>query len=412
MNFPFFIAKRYFLTRKLRNVINIISLISVVGVAIGTMALVVILSVFNGFDELLERSYSSFDPDLKIEPVSGKVFSLQDNEKIDSLKKMESVAVFTEVLEENALIKYDDKQYIGRIKGVEDNFNDLTGIDSMIVNGEYALRAENKDMAVIGQGVAYYLSVSLNFMEPLIIYIPERGQTSMVNPQQAYNRKYIFPIGIFSIQADYDVKYVIVPLHFARDLLEYDDEVSALELKIKEEYKIETVQQEIKELIGPSFEVKNRNEQHALFHQVMQSEKLYTFVILTFILIVASFNIIGSLTMLIIDKKDDIVILRSLGAHINSIKRIFFLEGWMISILGAVIGVGSGIFICWLQETFGLIRLGTSGSFMVDNYPVEIQFLDVFLVFITVLAIGFLASYYPVRYITRKYILSDPREKL
>jgi lipoprotein-releasing system permease protein len=412
VNFSFFIAKRYFLTRKLRNVINIISLISVVGVAVGTMALVVVLSVFNGFDELIKSTYSTFDPDLKIQPVKGKVFTAQGNEKFQAIQELESVAVYTEVLEENALVKYDEKQYIGRIKGVEENFSQLTDIDSMVVHGSYALHQEGKDWAVIGQGVAYYLSVSLNFMEPLNIYVPERGQTAMFNPREAFNRKYIFPIGIFSIQQDYDMKYILVPIQFARDLLDYDKEVTGVELKIKDSYDQETVQQEIQSILGPDFEVKNRSEQHAMLNKVMKSEKFSIFLILTFILIVASFNIIGSLTMLIIDKKDDIIILRSLGANIKSIKRIFFLEGWMISIVGSLIGVLIGVFITWLQERFGLISLNSSGSFMIEDYPVHVQGLDVLLVFVTVVAIGFFASYYPVRYITRKFILSESREKL
>jgi lipoprotein-releasing system permease protein len=320
---------------------------------------------------------------------------------------MESIAVFSEVLEENALVHYDDKQYVGRIKGVEENFKDLSGVDSLIVHGKFALQGEGKDWAVIAQGVAYYLSVSLNFMEPLQIFVPQRGQSAMVNPQQAYNRKYIFPAGIFRIQQEQYIRYVIVPLHFARDLLDYDKEVTAVELKVKDGYDVQSTKKKVKEILGNEFVVKDRNEQHAVLNKVMKSEKLSIFVILTFILIVASFNIIGSLTMLIIDKKNDILILRSLGADIRLIKRIFFLEGWLISIIGSIIGVALGVFISWLQEYFGLIKLGSTGAFMVENYPVSVQGLDVLLIFLTVLAIGFIASYYPVRYITRKFILSD-----
>ncbi|MFW5963013.1 MAG: ABC transporter permease, partial [Bacteroidota bacterium] len=339
MHFPLFVAKRYFLTRKLRNVINIISIISVIGVAVGTMALVVVLSVFNGFDELIKSTYSTFDPDLKIEPKIGKMFNPGEEEGFEKLREMESIAVFTEVLEEDALVRYDEKQYIGRIKGVENNFTDLTEIDKRIVNGEFALHEDGKERAVVGQGVAYYLSVSVNYTEPLNIYVPKRGQSGTFNPEQAFNREYIYPTGIFSIQQEYDVEYILVPLEFARDLLDYDQEVTAVELKIKEGYDINKTRNEIREILGDNFEIKNRSEQHAMLNKVMKSEKLSIFVILTFILIVASFNIIGSLTMLIIDKKNDMLIFRSLGANFSTVKRIFFFEGWMISIVGSVIGV-------------------------------------------------------------------------
>ncbi|MFW6096125.1 MAG: FtsX-like permease family protein [Bacteroidota bacterium] len=412
MHFPLFVAKRYFLTRKLRNVINIISIISVIGVAVGTMALVVVLSVFNGFDELIKSTYSTFDPDLKIKPKIGKMFNPGEEEGFEELREMESIAVFTEVLEEDALVRYDEKQYIGRIKGVENNFTDLTEIDKRIVNGEFALHEDGKERAVVGQGVAYYLSVSVNYMEPLNIYVPKRGQSATFNPEQAFNREYIYPSGIFSIQQEYDVEYILVPLEFARDLLDYDQEVTAVELKIKEGYDINKTRNEIREILGDNFEIKNRSEQHAMLNKVMKSEKLSIFVILTFILIVASFNIIGSLTMLIIDKKNDMLIFRSLGANFSTVKRIFFFEGWMISIVGSVIGVIIGVFISWLQETFGLIQLNESGSFMIDHYPVNVHIPDVLLIFFTVLAIGFFASYLPVRYIIRKYIFSNSRETM
>ncbi|MFP4621397.1 MAG: FtsX-like permease family protein [Bacteroidales bacterium] len=412
MNFPFFIAKRYFLTKKLRNVINIISLISVIGVTVGTMALVVVLSVFNGFEDLIKSTYSAFDPDIQITPEKGKTFVVDEDPGFDSVKNLAGVEVFCGVLEENALIRYNEKQYIGRVKGVPDDFIKLSGLDSMITNGEFLLRGENKDMAVLGKGLAYFLSVSLNFMEPLNIYVPERGQTAMVNPREAFKRKYIFPSGIFSTQPEYDAQYVIVPIDFARDLLDYKSEVTAVEIKVNENHQMNQVEKQVEEILGKDYVVKNRNEQHEVFYKVMQAEKWYIFLILTFILIVASFNIIGSLTMLIIDKKEDIVILRSLGASLKTIRRIFFMEGWMISVIGALAGTGVGLFICWLQETFGLLRLGQSGSFVVDYYPVEIQWLDVLGVFATVLAIGFIAAWYPVRYITRQYVTAELRENI
>jgi len=412
VNFPFFIARRYFLTRKLRNLINIISFISVVGVTVGTMALVVVLSVFNGLEGLIKSRYNAFDPDIKITPATGKTFDPREDERFEKIEKLAGVEVFSKVLEENALIRYDKKQYIGRIKGVEDNFEALTGVDTMITGGRFALEEDKRDFAVVGQGLAVFLSISLNFMEPLNIYVPQRGQAATYNPRQAFNRKYIFPSGFFSTSPEYDQQYVIVPIEFARQLLDYQNQITTLEIKVKDNHKITNVEEEIEELLGDDYQVKNRNEQHEVFYKVMQSERYAIFLILTFILIVASFNIIGSLTMLIIDKKSDIMILRSLGANLKTIRKIFFIEGWMISVIGALAGVALGLFICWLQMTFGLIRLGTSGSFMVDFYPVDIQWLDILGVFGTVLVIGFFAAYYPVRYITRRYIMSDLRENI
>src|SRR6056297_1016983 len=332
VNFPLFIARRYFLTRKLRNVINLISLISVVGVAVGTMALVVVLSVFNGFEGLIKSTYNAFDPDIKITPEKGKTFIVSGDDRFQQVEKLAGVDGFSRVVEENALIRYDDKQHIGRIKGVEENFQDLSGVDSMITNGRFVLEENNREFAVVGRGVAYFLSISLNFMEPLNLYVPERGQAATYNPSDAFSRKYIFPSGVFSTQPEYDKQYIIVPMEFARQLLDYDKEVTAVEIRVSDQFQINRLEEEIQEILGEGFIVQNRYEQHEVFYKVMQSEKWYIFLILTFILIVASFNIIGSLTMLIIDKKTDILILRSLGANLKTIRKIFFIECWMISV--------------------------------------------------------------------------------
>jgi len=412
VNFPLFIAKRYFLTKRLRNVINIISLISVIGVSVGTMALVVVLSVFNGFEDLIKSTYNAFDPDIKITPAKGKTFVMEEDQRFDKVRKLSGIEIVSGVLEEDALIRYDERQYIGRIKGVPDNFVQLSGVDSMITRGDFMLQDGQKEFAVLGRGLAYFLSVSLNFMEPLVIYVPKREEVPLYNPGNAFNRKYIFPSAVFSTQPEYDAQYVLVPIRFVRDLLEYEKAITALEIKVKGDYPVHRVEDKLEEILGEDYLVKNRYEQHEVFYKVMKSEKWYIFLILTFILIVASFNIIGSLTMLIIDKKEDIVILRSLGANLKTIRRIFFIEGWMISLIGALAGTAIGILICWLQETFGLLSLGHSGSFVVDYYPVNIQWLDVMGVFATVLAIGFLAAYYPVRYITRRYVPADLRENI
>ncbi len=396
LNFPFHIAKRYLFSKKSRNAINVISSVSVAGVAIGTIALIVVLSVFNGFDNLVQSLFNSFDPDLKITSVIGKTFPA-DNEKIQMLEKADGILYLTEVVEENALLKYDERQYIATIKGVDEDFVKMSGIDSMIIDGDFTLVKDGKPYAVMGQGVAVNLAVGLNFISPVIFYVPRNTKLISMNPAKAFNRKYIFPSGIFAIQQDFDSEYVIVPLFFARDLLGYTNEVSAIEIKVNPSYETSAVQENIKELLGPEFSVKNRFEQQELLYKIMKSEKWAIFLILTFILVVASFNVIGSLTMLIIEKKKDIVILRSMGASLSMLRRIFLFEGWMISLLGAFSGLILGTLICWVQQRFGIIQLQGSGSFVIDAYPVSIEIPDLIWIFLTVLLIGYLAAWYPVK---------------
>jgi len=407
LNFSFYIAKRYLFAKKSRNVINIISAISVVGVSIGTMALIVILSVFNGFDNLVQSLFNSFDPDIKITIKEGKTFS-SGAEKIQNLKKLKGVLYVSEIIEENALLKYDDRQYIVTVKGVSDEFINMSGIDSMIIDGEFILKENKNNYAVIGQGVALNLAVGLNFITPINIYVPKRTQKVSLNPEKAFSRKYIFPSGIFAIQQDFDSRYIIVPIDFARDLLDYSNEVSAIELKLDPVFNKDKIQEEIKKHLGTGYEVKNRFEQQELLYKIMKSEKWAIFLILTFILIIASFNVIGSLTMLIIEKKKDIDTLRSLGTNLSVLRKIFLFEGWMISILGAFLGLLTGIIICWIQQHFGLIKIQGSESFVIDTYPVYLELPDFVYVFVTVLFIGYLAAWYPVRYISGKFLI-DPR---
>lgn len=407
MNFPFFISKRYLVAKKSKNAINIISMISIVGVTIGTAALIVVLSVFNGFDGVIKSMYNAFDPDLKITPNQGKVFTLKDIPRYDEIKNHPAIFDISETLEDNALLKYSDQQYVATIKGVSENFTKISGVDTMIIAGDFILQHKNQNYAVVGQGVAIFLSLNINFIDPLIVYVPKRSAQITLNPEQAFNRKPIFASGVFGIQQEFDAKYVIVPLQFARSVFDYQDEISALEIKIKEGYEISKVQKEIAGILGDGFEVKDRYQQHEMFYKIMKSEKWSIFLILTFILIIASFNIIGSLTMLIIDKKDDISILRALGANVNIIRKIFLTEGWMISVVGAVIGLGLGWFVCWLQIEFEFVKLKGAGSFIIDAYPVKMMWNDFIAVFATVSIIGFIAAWYPVRYITKRYVLSE-----
>ena len=402
MNLPFFIASRYLLAKKSQNAINIISGISVAGVAIGTMALITVLSVFNGFDSIIKSLYNSFEPELKITIAEGKTFD-PGMYSFDEIKKNTSVEYYSEVLEENVLLRYGDRQHIATVKGVDGQYHRVTGVDSMMVDGVYSLWDGERPMAVVGLGVAYHLAIGLNFLNPINIYVIRRGGNISMNPERAIKRRFIFPSGMFSIEQEINSRYLLVPLAFARELLQHSTEVSAIELKLEEDCDGDLVQQEIQGILGDKFLVKNRNEQNELFYRIMKSEKWAIFFILSFILVIASFNVIGSLTMLILDKKNDITTLDSMGASASLIKRIFLLEGWMISISGAVIGLILGSLISWLQAKYGLIKLSGSGSFIIDAYPVVFQLQDVAKVFLTVIAIGFLAAWIPVRYLSRKY---------
>lgn len=398
---PFYIAKRYLFSKKSHNAINIISAISLGGVTVGTMALIVVLSIFNGFDSLIKSMFNSFDPDLKITLVEGKVFSTE-NEAFQTIKKMPEIAFYIESLEEAVLLEYADKQHIGIIKGVDAGYSKMNRIDTMMMNGDFLLHYNKEDFAVVGYGVAYYLSLGLNFVNPIKIWTPRRTAKPTFDPQKAFNRKTIFPIGVFSVQPEFDAKYVITPIDFARELLEYDDEVGMVEIKIKQIYNKEKVQQKIQAILGDKFRVKNRYEQHELFYKIMKSEKWAIFLILSFILVIASFNVLSSITMLILEKKKDIAILQSMGANKKLIRRIFIAEGWLISIIGAILGLILGVFVSFMQQEFGIVGFPGEASFVIDSYPVEIQLADIFYVFTVVICIGFVAAWYPINIFIKK----------
>lgn len=403
MNFPLYIAKRYLFAKKSHNAINIISAISLAGVTIGTMALIIVLSVFNGFDHLIQTLFNSFDPDLKITIVEGKSFQA-DNEKLKQLSEIPGVVAWSKVIEENALIKYGEKQYIATIKGVDRNYPLINNLDSCITEGSYTLEDEKGRYAVIGQGIEYYLQVGLKFITPLVIYVPRKSATITMNPENAFNQKYIYPSGVFNILTDYDSKYVLVPISFAQELLDDSLSITALEIRTTENKNVDQIQENIQHLFGTKFSVKNRYQQKELFYRIMKYEKWAIFMILTFILAIASFNIVGSLSMLIIEKKKDISTLHSIGADRQFLRRVFLYEGTMISFFGAFLGLCLGLIICWLQITFGIVKFPSSGSFIINAYPVDIKAMDVAFVLVTVLLIGYLAAWYPVRYIIKIYL--------
>ncbi len=399
LSFSFRIARRYLFSKKSHNAINIISGISAAGVAIGTMALVCVLSVFNGFESLISNMFSSFDPDLKITLTHGKTFDVNSKE-FNELRKLKSVAVFTEIIEENALLRFKDKQMPATIKGVDKNFEKMTRIDSIMYDGKFQLFDGAFQRAIPGIGVAGTLGLGAHFIDPLYIYAPKRtSKINLIRPENSFNQVGAFVSGIFSVkQLQYDDHYVLISIDLARDLFEYEKtKVSSVELKLAKGVNQSDIQKEIQTLIGKKFQVKNRYEQQESFFKIMKIEKWITYLILCFILLIASFNIIGSLSMLIIDKKADIYTLKNLGADNQLIKRIFLFEGWMISGVGAFVGIGLGAVLCLLQQYFGLLKLGT--GYVVDAYPVVTNLLDLLLVFVTVILMGFLAAYYPVRYI-------------
>jgi len=410
VNFSFYIAKRYLFSKKSHNAINVISGVSVCGVALATLALVCTLSVFNGFQNLVTTMFTAFDPELKITAVSGKVFDAQDD-RIQSLKQMPEVEVFSESLEDNVMVQYKDRQAMAVIKGVEDNFSQLTAIDSILYGrGEMVLHDEVVAYAIPGIELVSILGTGVRFLDPLEIYAPKRGsKINVASPASSFNSDYLHSSGlVFAVnQQKYDASYILTSLKFARDLFQYDTEVSSIELKLKEGANINKVQGRIASMLGKDFLVLNRYEQQADTYRIMEVEKLISYLFLTFILLIACFNVIGSLSMLIIDKRADVVTLRNLGANDKIIKRIFLLEGCLISFLGALIGVVLGVALCLVQQESGFISLGSgdsAGAFVVDAYPVNVQLTDVLLVLLTVLVISFFSVQYPVRYLSRRLL--------
>lgn len=408
MNLSFYIARRYLFSRKKHNAVNIISGISVCGVALATLAMVCTLSVFNGFQDMVAGFFTAFDPQLKITVREGKVF-LPDEPALQQVRALPEVEVWTETLEENAMVQYKDRQVMAVIKGVDDNFEQLTSIDSLLYGtGQFILKDNIVDYGFLGIELMSQLGTGIQFVDPLQVFAPRRNvRVNLANPSAAFNREYLFsPGAVFVVnQEKYDAHYIVTSLSFARRLFDYGREVSAVELKLKPNADTEAVRQRIATLLGDRFVVQNRYEQQADVFRIMEIEKLISYLFLTFILVVSCFNVIGSLSMLILDKRDDVVTLRNLGADDRLVVRIFLFEGRLISVFGAVGGILSGLLLCWAQQRFGFITLGGgSGAFVVDAYPVSVHVSDVMLVFATVLAVGFLSVWYPVRYLSRRLL--------
>ena len=408
MNFPLFIARRYLFSKKSTNAINVISLISVVGMAVGTMALVIVLSVFNGFHDLVASFFTQMDPQLKVVPVQGKTAPADDS-ILTQIRQLPEVDVATETVEDMALAVFNGKQSMVTLKGVDDNFDQLTHITEILYgDGEFQLHAADLQYGTVGIRLAQELGMNVGYGTYLRIYAPRRdGQLDMSNPQDGFMLDSLCSPGVvFSVrQAKYDKNYIIAPIGFARNLFAQQGMVSALELRLKDGSNIDAVKKKMRRLAGNEYRVLDRFEQQADTFKIMEIEKIIAYIFLTFILIVACFNIIGSLSMLIIDKRDDVQTLRNLGANDRQISRIFLFEGRFIAVIGAVVGITLGLLLCWLQQRYGLVSLGeTSGSFVVNAYPVSVHYSDVVIIFFTVIAVGWLAVWYPVRYLSRRLL--------
>ncbi len=401
MKLTFFVSRKYFFSRKSPRAVNIISLVSVIAVTLGTSALIIVLSVFNGFETLVQSLYNSFDPDIKITSAQGKTFK-QEIISVDELKKIQGIQFVVPVIEENALLRYHDQQYIAIIKGVTPEFAKMSGLDTMIIDGAMVLQSGDTNFAVVGSGIAYNLNMNIgDFDGRLSVFVPQVEIKTSINAEDAFNHGFILPSGVFSIQQDFDTKYILVPLRFAKEMTGYDTEVTAMEIGLSKGADKEKVQSQIEQLLGGNFLVHDRFQQHELLYKIMKSEKWAVYLILTLILIIAVFNLVSSLTMLIISKQKDIAVLQSMGADVSVIRKIFLTDGLMITFTGALIGIVIGYAVCWLQLRYGLVSLGNPGSFVISKYPVEMQATDFIYVFLTVIAIGLAAAVYPSAKIIR-----------
>ena len=409
MNLPLHIAKRYLFSKKSHNAINIISAISVCGVALATLALVCTLSVFNGFHDLIASFFTHFDPDLKVETVKGKTFT-PDSTQLIAIESIPGVEVVSSTLEDNAMAKYKDQQTMVTIKGVDDNFQALTHIDEILYgNPEFKLYDAVVDYGIMGQQLMYILNTGVQPYDPIEVYAPRKGtRVNMSNPLANFHRELLYsPGSVFNINdSRYASSYIITSMDYAHRLFDYTDEVSALELRLFPEADVQEVKHAICSIVGEGFTVKDRYEQQEATFKVVKIEKFISYLFLCFILMVACFNIISSVSMLILDKRDNANTLRSLGAPDGMVARIFIYEGNLIALIGAIVGLVLGIVLCLLQQHFGLIGLGGDGQFVVSAYPVRVKFTDIVLVFFSVVVVSAISVWLPIR-LVNKYFMKD-----
>jgi len=394
LHLSLFIARRYLFAKKSHNVINIISLISATGIAVGTAALIIILSVYNGFEGLIKSLYGTYESDLLITPATGKSFS-PNSPDFETIRRDSRIAYFCEVVEENVFIKYGEQESVAIIKGVDSTYSQITQLSEYIKEGEFSLYHGELPQAILGRSLAQHLGVRVHFVDPLYLYFPSRNsQLSMMNPASSLNRERVFPAGIFSLEQGFDKKYLFVPIEVARELLEYEDEVSSVELYLKESGDLQGLKKNLKALLKDGYHVKDRYEQNETLYKMMESEKLTIYIILLFVLIIISCNLFGSLSMLIIEKSEDALTLKSMGAGERLIMRIFLFEGWMISLLGLSAGTLIALLLCFAQQAFGIIPM--PGNFIIDSYPVIVKTSDVIITVCGIAIIGFFAARLPL----------------
>lgn len=400
MNLPLLIARRYFFSKrqgKSFNLINLISGISLLGYIVGAMALVIVLSVFNGFEGMFSAMYNNFDPDMQIIAKEGKTFT-RDSTTIATLKKLNGVELVAEVLEENVLLKYDDRQTIAKAKGVDKNYTRLTSLDSCLVAGTMLLEYDDQPYALVGQEIAWKLAVDpSDIFKKMTIYVPSQGAVDVLNPEANFNKALVAPAGIFSVQQEVDETYIIVPIRFLQQLLGREQQLSSLDIKLKEGVSTDHAKSEMALMMGNEFVIKNRYEQREAFYKIMKSEKLISYIILLFILLIAAANSIASLYLLTLEKKKDIGLLANIGMKAKQVYAIFMFEGIFIALTGGTIGIVLGIIICYAQQQFGFIHLTDGSAFMFQQYPVELRLADIVLVFATVVTLGIITAQYPAR---------------
>lgn len=409
MKLPLHIARRYLFAKKSHNAINIISIVSVCGIIVCTIALICVLSVLNGFQQFYATLFTSFDPELKIIPATGKVFDME-NDTIREALSLSEIAMFSGVIEENAMVKYNDRQVFATVKGVSGNYGQLVAIDSLIIDGRFVLAEGDVNYSVLGVNLAYSLGVNPGFVAPLEVYAPKRDERlNVANIFSSVNIEYVFAGGVFRANEQLDNEnYLLVPIETARSLYNYETEVSAIDLKLNEQASTDRVKKQITKLLGSNYLVQDRYEQKKEVFRMVSVEKWMSFLILAFVLVLALFNLVGSLSMLMIDKRDDVNTLRSLGANDSLIRQIFLFEGWIITGIGAITGLVIGVLLCLGQMHFGWIRLGyTEGAFLTDVYPVQLQFFDVLITLVTVLVAGLLTSYYTIRSLGKRWLTTQ-----
>ncbi|MDR1672772.1 MAG: ABC transporter permease [Bacteroidales bacterium] len=403
MNFSFLVARRYLFAPKSHHAVNVISAVSVVGVAVGTVALVIVMSVFNGLEDLAQTLYSTFDPNLKITAATGKGF-IAEATKLQQLYADPDVLTFSQTVEENVLVRYGEQQEIAVLKGVDDKYSGVTGIDTMMLDGVFRLWNNDNPEAAVGAILAGKLHLGLNFTTPVHLFVIRGKASAVLNPETAMNRRYIFPSGVFSIDEEINAQYLLAPLAFVRDLLENDSITGAIEIKLRAGVNEEKAQERIAAMFGQDFEVKTAYQQKEFYYRMLRYEKWIGFMILAFVLLVASFNVVGSLSMLMIEKKNDMSILRSMGADKRLISRIFAAQGWMIVLAGAVAGMIAGAALCELQRITGFVAFSNTGTFVVDAYPVALRWQDFIMIMLSVVCISLVTVYIPVNYFVKKYL--------